>query len=202
METDLDLLQAARKMDQDALVKIFDLYAVPLYRYALRLCGDRLLSDQIVGDVFAKLLEELTAGKGPTTNLRSYLYQMAHHQTMDEARYALRRAPLEALHALLPDVPSGGQDVENRILFEKVLTALQRDLTGDQRHVIMLRFLEGFNLRETAAILGKEAGHIRVIQTRALAKLRKVLSPKEVQPARQTGHAFARGSPIAKGSEF
>jgi DNA-directed RNA polymerase specialized sigma24 family protein len=73
METDLSLLDAAKKMDQGALVKIFDLYATPLYNYALRLCGDPGTADQIVGDVFVRLLDQLAAGKGPTANLRSYL---------------------------------------------------------------------------------------------------------------------------------
>ena len=57
METDRELLHAARRMDEAALVKIFDQYSSPLYRYALRLCSGPLKADQIVGDVFAKLLE-------------------------------------------------------------------------------------------------------------------------------------------------
>ena len=40
MENDSSLLDAAREMDQDALVKIFDLYSLPLFNYAARLCGD------------------------------------------------------------------------------------------------------------------------------------------------------------------
>jgi RNA polymerase sigma-70 factor (ECF subfamily) len=187
METDLALLHAARRMDKDAIVAIFDLYATPLYKYVMRLCGDQLLSDHIVGDVFAKLLEQLAAGNGPETNLRSYLYQMAHHQMMDEARYAHRREPLEALQSSFPDARAGGQEVENQILFEKVLAALQHDLTADQRHVIILRFLEGFSLRETAAILGKEANHVKVIQNRGIAKLRQVLEPRDIRTARQPG---------------
>ena len=187
METDLALLHAARRMDKDALVAIFDLYATPLYKYVMRLCGDPLLSDHIVGDVFAKLLEQLAAGNGPETNLRSYLYQMAHHQMMDEARYAQRREPLEALRASSPDARTDVQEVENQILFEKLLAALQHDLTADQRHVIILRFLEGFNLRETAAVLGKEANHVKVIQNRWIAKLRQVLEPTDIRTARQPG---------------
>jgi RNA polymerase sigma-70 factor, ECF subfamily len=187
MEADLVLLHAARRMDKDALVAIFDLYATPLYKYVMRLCGDQLLSDHIVGDVFAKLLEQLAAGNGPETNLRSYLYQMAHHQMMDESRYAQRREPLEALYSYFPDARAGGQEVENKILFEKLLAALQHDLTADQRHVIILRFLEGFSLRETAAILGKEANHVKVIQNRGIAKLRQVLEPTDIRTARQPG---------------
>ena len=183
METDLPLLSAAKRMDKDALVKIFDLYASPLYNYALRLCGDPLLADQIVGDVFARLLDQLAAGKGPTSNLRSYLYETAYHMVVDERRASLRKAPLEALPALRQDMGSGSLHPEDRIMFEMVVDAIQCELTDDQRHVIILRFLEGFSLRETAAILGKEVNHIKVIQTRAIAKLRNAFESRERRAA-------------------
>src|ERR671918_2268751 len=107
METERLLVNAARRMDKDAIVKIFDLYATPLYNYAWRLCGDPVMADHIVGDVFAKLLEQFAAGNGPTSNLRSYLYETAYHKIVDEARYSRRRAPLEALTLLKPDGRSG-----------------------------------------------------------------------------------------------
>ena len=75
MDTDHALLNAARMMDKSALVRIFELYSRALYKYALRLCGDPMLADQIVGDVFAKLLDQLSSGNGPTAHLRSYLYE-------------------------------------------------------------------------------------------------------------------------------
>jgi RNA polymerase sigma-70 factor, ECF subfamily len=183
METELSLLDAAKLMNKDALAKIFDLYASPLYKYACRLCGDALTADQIVGDVFAKLLDQLAAGKGPRSNLRSYLYETAYHIIVDEARSSQRRAPLDALTSLSPDVRSGLLGFENHIMLEKVLAAIQHDLTEDQRHVVILRFLEGFSLRETAAILGKEVNHVKVIQNRAIAKLRKALESGEIPPA-------------------
>ena len=48
METDRVLLDAAKSMDETAFAKIFDLYAYAIYKYALRLCNDSLLADQIV----------------------------------------------------------------------------------------------------------------------------------------------------------
>src|SRR5688572_25648033 len=183
METDLSLLNSARRMDKDAIVKIFDLYAAPLYNYAWRLCGDPVTADHIVGDVFAKLLEQFASGNGPTSNLRSYLYETAYHLIVDEARSSYRRVPLDVLTSLRPDVRSGLLRFEDQIMFEKVLDAIQHDLTDDQRHVITLRFLEEFSLRETAAILGKDVSHIKVIQNRAIAKLRKVFKSREMRTA-------------------
>ena len=181
METDHTLLDAARRMDKEALVKIFDLYSFALYKYALRLCGDRVLADHVVGDVFAKLLDQLAAGNGPKDNLRSYLYETTYHRLIDEARYSKHRAPIEVSDLVRPDVSSGFLGLEDKILFQQILHAIHTDLTNDQRHVIVLRFMEGFSLRETAAILGKTANHVKVIQNRAIAKLHKSLEPQDVQ---------------------
>lgn len=174
-ETDSSLLEAARAMNKDALVKIFDLYSHALYNYALRLSNDPLTADYIVGDVFAKLLDQLSAGKGPSTNLRSYLYETAYHLIVDEARYFNRQAPLEVVDTLHPDKHSVFTSLENHVLLQSIMLAIRNHLTRDQRHVIVLRFLEGFSLLETAAIIGKEVSHVKVIQNRAISALRKVL---------------------------
>src|SRR5436190_1632041 len=184
METDLELLNAARMMNKDALVKIFDLYSSALYKYALRVCGDPGMADTLVGDVFAKLLDQLSAGKGPTANLRSYLYETTYHWILDEARYARRRVPLEVTDWLRQDANSDSQRVEDKLLFQQVQYALQNELTEDQRHVIILRFLEAFSIRETARILSKKEDHVKVIQSRAIAKLRKAVENTNIRITR------------------
>lgn len=183
METDTTLLSSARTLDKDALVKIFDLYSTALYNYALRLSGDPVMADHIVGDVFVKLLDQLSSGSGPSTNLRSYLYQTAYHLIVDEARCSRRTIPLEVATWLRPDAHSSIVGLEDRIMFEVILGTIQSDLTDDQRQVVILRFLEGFNLRETAAILGLTVNHVKVIQSRAIAKIRQVLNYNEIRKA-------------------
>jgi RNA polymerase sigma-70 factor (ECF subfamily) len=64
------------------------------------------------------------------------------------------------------------------MLFDAIIAAIKKELTEDQRHVIILRFLEGFSLRETADIMGKEVYNVKVIQNRGVAKLRKTLGHK------------------------
>ena len=60
-------------------------------------------------------------------------------------------------------------------MMEALITAMNTELTEDQRHVIILRFLEDFSLKETAEIIGKEVNNIKVIQNRGIAKLRKAM---------------------------
>jgi RNA polymerase sigma-70 factor (ECF subfamily) len=183
MEADRTLLNSARTLDKEALVKIFDLYSAALYNYALRLCGDPVKADHTVGDVFVKLLDQFSSGNGPSTNLRSYLYETTYHLIVDEARSARHTIPLEVAVWLRPDTHSSMQGLEDRIMFEVVLSAIQRALTDDQRHVVILRYLEGFNLRETAAIMGITVNHVKVIQNRAIAKIRQALNYNEISTA-------------------
>jgi DNA-directed RNA polymerase specialized sigma24 family protein len=41
--------------------------------------------------------------------------------------------------------------------------------------------MEGFSVKETAAIIGKKVGNVKVIQTRAIAVLRKVLDERAAE---------------------
>lgn len=175
MDTESELLEAAKKMDESALVKIFDLYSSALFNYVLRLSGNPVTADHIVGDVFAKLLEQLSLGHGPTANLRSYLFQSVYNRLIDEVRDSQHRAPLEVAASLPQDKHASSLSLEDQLLLRQVLQVLRHKLTIDQRHVIVLRFLEGFSLRETATIIGKSVDHVKVIQARALTALRNHL---------------------------
>ncbi len=173
----VNLLKAAQKLDEEALTAIFDTYAPAIYKYALRLCHDPIEADNIVGDVFSQLLEQFANGKGPRTNLRSYLYQTAYHLVVDRSRDNKHTAPLDvAINVQEKErtIPTATQ-IEERVLMEALVSAMNSELTDDQRHVIILRFLEDFSLKETAQIIGKEVNNVKVIQNRGIAKLRKAL---------------------------
>jgi RNA polymerase sigma-70 factor (ECF subfamily) len=175
LKTDPPLVDSARQMNAEALTKVFDQYARPLYNYALRLCSDPIVADGIVGDVFAKLLDQLSNGHGPSSNLRSYLYEIAYHLVVDYSRSSRRKVSFDGIDAFRYDNSSLYVNFEDHLLFEKVMLAVRNELTREQRHVIILRFLEGFSVRETASIIGKQVGHVKVIQNRAVAKLRKAM---------------------------
>ncbi len=178
MAEDLHIWDAARQGDSSALGQIFDRFAPVLFRYAMGLCHDAAEADQIVGDVFAHLLEHMSEGRGPRSNFRSYLYQVAYHVLIDHVRQASHLMSMQAAR----DVPDGrmpvGIQVEGRELIRAVQHAMQHKLTDEQRQVILLRFVEGFSLKETALITGKTVNGVSVLQNRAIEKLRKAVSRK------------------------
>jgi RNA polymerase sigma-70 factor, ECF subfamily len=181
MNTGDTLLPAAKKMDKDALSQIFDRYAPAIYNYILRHCQDPVLADQLVGDVFANLLEQFSLGAGPVSNLRAYLYETAFHFIVDETRYVHRRVSIEITDFFPVHENSPQIALENQMELEAIWEAMIK-LSPFQRHVIILRILEGFSLKETAAILGRSVDSIKVTQFRAMAALRSALAHKRILP--------------------
>jgi len=178
MAEDATLLRAIRKLDQEALITVFDTYAPILYKYALRLCGNSSEADDIVGEVFSELLKHLKNGQGPRTNLRSYLYQVAYHKVVDHCRDSDHLTTLDNIESIKngDSLQTQQEDHDQVSLLESII---KDHLSEDQRHVIVLRFIEEFSLKETADIIGKNVNNIKVIQNRAIAKIRSVLEPSE-----------------------
>jgi RNA polymerase sigma-70 factor (ECF subfamily) len=54
-------------------------------------------------------------------------------------------------------------------------------LTPDQRQVILLRYVEGWELEEIARAVQKPVGAVKALQHRAVARLRRLLAPTEGQ---------------------
>ena len=145
------LLATAGSLDHDALSAIFDEYAPAIFKYLLRLDVNSQEADQIVGDVFARLLDKFAKGEGPRTNLRSYLFQTAYHLLVDHARERQRTAPLDVADTIKEDKQPVQALTEEKMLLENLAIAMERELTEDQRNVLILRYQEDFSLKETSS---------------------------------------------------
>ena len=175
---DADLLRDAKAFDMQALAKIYDRFSPGLYAYALRLLGDPQLAEDCVAETFSRFLKGLRAGKGPDNYLQAYLYRVAHNWVTDQYR---RQPPppleldetLRAENDLQPEAT-----VERNLEQERVRLAL-RALTPDQRQVIVLRYLEGWENEAVSAAVSKPVSAVKALQHRALAALRKWLLGEE-----------------------
>jgi len=170
------LLHAARQWDMDALAAVYDTYSPLLYRYAMRLLGNPDLAEECVAETFARFLQALRNGGGPKDHLKAYLYRVAHNWITD---YYRRQPPPQidvedVAHILADDEASLGAQIIADEEQARTRAAL-RLLTPDQRQVIVLRFIEGWPLKDVAEAMQKPVGAIKALQHRALAALRRIL---------------------------
>ena len=170
------LLKAATSLDRDALATIFDEYAPAIYKYLLRLGVGTQEADQVTGDVFARLLEKFAEGKGPNKNLRSYLFQTAYHLIVDDSRDRQRTTILDVADTVKQESKPVQSMTEEKLLLEKLAATMERELTEEQRNVVVLRFQEGFSLQETAEIVGKNVNAVKALQNRGINRLREAMS--------------------------
>ncbi len=173
-----ELLDGAKRLDTHALAVIYDSYNRGIYSYSLRLLGRPELAEECVAETFSRLLQALHKGSGPQHYLQAYLYRIAHNWITDLYR---SQPPLSTeLDENVADEarPSLQQSLDKTMEQEKIRAALVR-LTGEQRQVIALRFLEGWENEEVAAALNKPLGAIRALQHRAIENLRKILKEDE-----------------------
>jgi RNA polymerase sigma-70 factor, ECF subfamily len=177
VENPSEILDGCRKLDPDALTEAYNLYAEPIRSYVLRLSCDPVFADDAAQEVFTRAMENWVTGNGAMTNLRSYLYQSAYHLVVDESRLKSRFAPIEVVSnsAEAELWNPVAEESEGKIILDQAILSFGKDLTDDQRNVLILRYLEGFTLRETAEIIGKKINHVKVLQNRGVNKVREKL---------------------------
>jgi RNA polymerase sigma-70 factor, ECF subfamily len=171
------LLVRARQLDQDALGEVYDLYSPRLFHYACRLLSDAGAAEECVAEIFCRLIQLLSTGKGPRDSLQAYLYRSAHNWITD----AYRRRPSiadELPEEVADDHPGLEIQASLRLEQAQVRSALMR-LTADQRQVIVLKFYENWDNEAIAESMQKPVGAVKSLQHRALDALRRILGPDE-----------------------
>ena len=176
--TEKDLLKQAKVFDLTALGIIYDLFSPGIYRYAMRLLGDDCLAEDCVADTFSRFLQSLRVKQGPDTHLQAYLYRIAHNWITD----SYRRHPIISIEldeSLKIDDSMSPETLADINFEQQNIRLALRALTPDQRQVICLRFIEGWQNNEISESLQKPVGAIKALQHRAIETLRRYLSNGE-----------------------
>jgi RNA polymerase sigma-70 factor, ECF subfamily len=181
-------LADARRREPAAVTRIYTAYAPALYRFFMAAVSDRHQAEDLTGTAFVSAIEALPRFRGPIEAIGGWLFQIARHDLYDYRRRQAR-SRIEPLEDNLNEaaLADGGVDPEElaieRLEGTRVLAAL-RELSSDQREVLLLRMAGGLTAPEVAAILGKTTGAVKALQHRGLASLARVLglrSPQESQ---------------------
>lgn len=176
MQGEAALLRRAQEHDLEALGEIYDRYASAMYRYVSAQIDDRQMAEDIAGEVFLRMMEAVRKGSFARISLSAWLYRIARNLVVDY--YRKRRPPTVPLESLRPPPLSPAEAPESRVLQEHVRQAI-RQLTLDQRQVIVLRFGQKMKAQEVAQVLDKSEDAVRALQRRALASLRRILEEQE-----------------------
>jgi RNA polymerase sigma-70 factor (ECF subfamily) len=169
------LLQRAQRGDADSFAQLYQANVQPIFRYIYHRVNDVHLAEDMTSAVFTRALQALPSYTDQGKPWIAWLYRIAHARVVDHYRRVERR-PVESDVEAEP-IPVM-HDMDQRLLRRQAAAALREaiaQLTSDQQHVIILRFIEGYNLEDTAEIMGKKANAIKALQYRALHSLARFL---------------------------
>jgi len=172
-EENLDkiLLFEAGHGDAEAFGEIFDKYNKKVYRFIYFRVSSQELAEDLASQTFLKVWEHLSAG-GKIKQLTSYLYQTARNLVVDYYRQREKEElPLIYSEEMAAEIKVDPEAEISKETLEKLLNSL----SGEQREIIILKYLEGFSIKEIAEIVEKSSGHVRVIIHRAIKELRKFI---------------------------
>jgi RNA polymerase sigma-70 factor (ECF subfamily) len=167
------LLSKAQSGENAAFGELYELCFDKIYRFVFYRVGHKEIAEDITEEVFVKAFESLKS-LNQTASFEAWLYQIARNRVIDYYRSKNLLTNLEDVeHSLEYD--TNLIDVVNLKTEQKIFVKLLKELPTEQQIVIKLKFLEDLTNQEISELLHKPEGTIRVIQHRAIAKLKQLI---------------------------
>lgn len=175
------LIRAAQGGDSRAFAALYRAYVDKIYRYIYYRVDSPDTAEDLTSDVFTRMIEGLPTYQDRSTPLLVWLYRIAHARVVDFYRRSKRASQQEDIEAVELGIEP---DLDAPLISEyrsDQLQAALHTLTDGQRQVIVLRFIEGYNLETTARLLNKTVDAIKAMQYRALQSLAQALARQGYQ---------------------
>jgi len=164
-ELDRITLERARRGDMDACAAIYRRYGTACFNLALRILGERAAAEDVVQEVFLKMINTLPGFRGDAP-FGVWLKRMTTNATIDALRVGQRFADEDA-EALIASMASRAADADARV---DAFSLLMR-LPPRARAVLVLHELEGYTHKELSELFGQSESYSKSILARALKRL-------------------------------
>lgn len=172
-----DVVRRAQAFEEDALRTLYELYYPKVYNYAFLQMGDIHAAEDLAADVMLKMLESIRSYRFRGLPFGAWVFRIARNRLIDLHRRRKRRGEVDLSETLASTLASP-QSLAERALDRGQLQIALKHLTSEQRQVIVLKFIEGFDNRSIGRIMGRNEGAIKSLQHRALGSLRRILGPE------------------------
>jgi RNA polymerase sigma-70 factor (ECF subfamily) len=176
------LLKHAQDGDVDAYGKLYECHAGSVYRFLVAHLNDSLDAEDLTADVFFRAWRALPAYNQRGVPFLAYLLQIARNILIDHYRRSAqaKTVNLDTLEVILPEARGGSADetaeTVQAALDQQRLRQVLNQLHPDHRTVLILRFLSGLSPRDAAQVMKRSEGAVRILQHRALAALRDLMT--------------------------
>ena len=170
------LVKCAQAGDSEAFGEVYDKFVVTIYRYIYYRVS-RSQAEDLTETVFLRAWEKLKSySRQKGSSFNSWIFRIAHNAIVDHYRVNSKTEICE-LGEEIPESRSSSdpvQNLENKFKQVELISAL-RQLPELQQQIVILKFVNNFENSEIAEIVQKSVGAVRIIQFRALNRLKSLL---------------------------
>jgi RNA polymerase sigma-70 factor (ECF subfamily) len=172
---DSELIACAARGDREAFGALYERYVFRVFRHVYYLTSDPHTAEDLTAQTFLNALEAIPRYEMRGVPFLAWLLRIAYNLTVNHRKVRKNgTTPLPEGLEIEGTTYSPEASCEAKADGERVWEGVRR-LRGDQRQVIVMRFIDGLSYPDIARVLGKSVGAVRVIQYRALVALRRKL---------------------------
>ncbi len=170
------LVELARNGDSEAFGQLYDHYHGSVYRFLYYRVGSVPLAEDLTAETFFRALRSMSSFRWQGKDFGAWLMTIARNLTTDH--FKAGRTRLESTTEDMSTLDSTAEGPEGAVLAsltnEALLEALS-ELPTEQRECLVMRFLQGFSIAETAEVLGRSSGAVKQLQLRGVRNLARIL---------------------------
>jgi RNA polymerase sigma-70 factor (ECF subfamily) len=193
---DLDLaLAAARRGEEPGFAELWYALQPPVLRYLRAIVGD--MAEDVASETWLQAAKDVRDYRGDAAGFRVWLFRVARHRALDELRKTSRRKEDNGdIEAVVVDWPSADDTEAAAVERETTARALRliASLPKDQAEAVLLRVVAGLDVAQTAKVLGKRDGAVRIAAMRGLKRLAVIVADAETDPVKDAGAGTKTGT--------
>ncbi len=170
------LVQRVQDGDAEAFGLIYDAYVDIVFRYVYFRLHDKHLAEDFASETFTRALRRIDSVSFQGRDVGAWLITIARNIIRDHVKSS--RYKLEVTSADMRDADratDGPEDAVLAALTHAELLRCVKQLNPEQQECIVLRFLQGLSVSETALAMDRNDGAIKALQHRAVRRLSKLL---------------------------
>ncbi|HET7068701.1 MAG TPA: sigma-70 family RNA polymerase sigma factor [Nocardioides sp.] len=170
------LVELARGGDAEAFGQLYDHYQGSVYRFVFYRTRSQTLAEDLTSETFLRALRNMSRFRWQGKDFGAWLMTIARNLCTDHFKAGRTRLELTTDDMGVHD--DATESPENAVLAgltnEVLLDGLRR-LSDEQRDCLIMRFLQGLSIAETAEILGRSEGAIKQLQLRGVRNLARLM---------------------------
>jgi RNA polymerase sigma-70 factor (ECF subfamily) len=170
------LVELARGGDSEAFGLLYDHYHVSVYRFLFYRTRSAPLAEDLTSETFFRALRNMKSFRWQGKDFGAWLMTIARNLATDH--FKAGRTRLELTTDDMGDHDASTEGPEAAVLAsltnELLLEALT-ELPDEQRDCLVMRFLQGMSIAETAEVLGRSEGAVKQLQLRGVRNLAKLM---------------------------